>query len=73
MDSHFDLAIDYANNGHVDPYEHGRYDISDDLEEIMEPLTALNQPSTPSSRLESLSLIRIDFGAFAKWLYSACR
>lgn len=65
LGSDLDLAVDYANNGHVDPEEHGRYNISDQIEEIMRPLAASNQPSTLVARLESLSLIGLNFDAIA--------
>ena len=61
------LATDYAEDGLLDTDESKRFQQTKEFAELMKvKVTALNEPSTPLLRLESLSLIGLDLSAFAK-------
>ena len=61
------LATDYAEEGVLDSDEISRFQQTDNFAELMKvKVAALNEPSTPHLRLESLSLTGLDLNAFVK-------
>ena len=66
LGSEMDLASEYAYDGYVDLDEVRRFTQTETFAELTkEKVAALNEPSTPVVRLESLWLIGIDLLAFA--------
>lgn len=64
------LATDYAEDGLFDTDEIERLNQTNRLAELMKvKVAALNEPSTPTLRLESLSLTGLDLNAFAKGFF----
>ena len=64
------LATDYAVEGVLDPDEVGRFQYTENAAELMKvKVAALNEPSTPHLRLESLSLTGLDLNAFARGFF----
>lgn len=65
LGSEVDLAIEYARKGYLDPGELQRVNATKAFAKLAKSeVAALNEPSPPFLRLESLSLIGLNFLAF---------
>ena len=69
LGSELDLAEQYANSGYMERDGRVRFVLTNTFRETLEKtVAALNEPSTVILRLESLSLIGLDFHTFADGL-----
>ncbi len=65
LGSEVDLATAYASDGYIDPDESCRFADTKKFAKLMkDKVRALKEPSTPIVRLESLTLIGLNFSAF---------
>ncbi|KAF6228965.1 hypothetical protein HO133_007077 [Letharia lupina] len=70
LGSEMDLVTEYAEDGCLDSNEDGRFQLTENFAELLkDKVAALNGPSTPVVRLDSLSLVGLNLFYFAKgWI-----